>query len=168
MHQVLSPLDLQSSGRWTEPQRHPIPPYLPRPPDRCRGLAGEDHCQGGAPAAQRGRTTLMVIFPGERLPGDRRTARPSVRARRRGSVAARYRLLPVAGQETGGGARDRWASARRSRAGRRPEVAEQPRHSPAAPGGEPHAASRTPAERRDPFTESAPAGTARRARRACP
>jgi hypothetical protein len=46
----------------------------------------------------------MVIFPGERLPGDRRTARPSVRARRRGSVAARYRLLPVAGQETGGGA----------------------------------------------------------------
>jgi hypothetical protein len=35
---------------------------LVRPSDRCRGLAGEDQCQGGAPAAERGRTTLTVIF----------------------------------------------------------------------------------------------------------
>ena len=32
------------------------------PPIGADGLAGEDHCQGGAPAAKRGRTTLTVIF----------------------------------------------------------------------------------------------------------
>jgi len=68
-----------------------------RHPDRCRCLAEEDHHQGGAPAAQRGRTTLMVIFRGERLPGDRRTARPSVQAQRRGTVASGTRLHACSG-----------------------------------------------------------------------
>jgi hypothetical protein len=68
----------------------------------------------------------MVIFHGERLPADRRTPRLSAPARRCGIVAAGTACLPVAGQETGGGARDRRATAHRARAGRRPEVAEQP------------------------------------------
>jgi hypothetical protein len=40
----------------------PVASVLPRPPDRCRVFAVEDHCQGGAPAAKRGRTTLTMIF----------------------------------------------------------------------------------------------------------
>ncbi len=48
----------------------------------------------------------MVIFHGERLPGDRRTARLSVRARRFEIVAARYRLPADAGQRPGGGAHE--------------------------------------------------------------
>ena len=39
----------------------------------------------------------MVIFRGERLPGDRRTARLSVRARRCGTVAAGTTYLWVRG-----------------------------------------------------------------------
>ena len=91
----------------------------------------------------------MVIFPGERLPGDRRTARPPVQARHCGTVAAGTARLPVTGQATGGCARDRRATVHRSRAGRRPGVAEQPRYSLAGPGSEPRAASRTPSARRD-------------------
>ncbi len=37
-------------------------PALDRPPRQVPDLAVEDHCQGGAPAAKRGRTTLTVIF----------------------------------------------------------------------------------------------------------
>jgi hypothetical protein len=39
----------------------------------------------------------MVIFDGERLPGDRRTARLSVQARRCGTVAAGTACLRVRG-----------------------------------------------------------------------
>jgi len=42
----------------------------------------------------------MVVFPGERLPGDRRTARLSVRARRCGTVAAGTACLRVRGSGT--------------------------------------------------------------------
>jgi hypothetical protein len=80
---------LASPARIQPPRSQPE--YLrlpPGPPDRCRGLAGEDPCQGGAPAAQRGRTTLMVIFRGETLPGNRRTARLSVRRGAAGTVTA--------------------------------------------------------------------------------
>ncbi len=83
-------------------------------------------------ATERGRAAdapLMVIFRGERLPGDRRTAQLSARAQHCGTVAARYRLPAGAGQRRGGGARDWRATGHRSRAGRRPGVAEQPRAS---------------------------------------
>jgi hypothetical protein len=105
----------------------------------------------------------MVIFRGERLPGDRRTARLS--ARRCGTVAAGAACLPVAGLVTGGGARDRRATAHRSRAGRRPE-------SPSGPATHPQlqAANLTPLTNSRstprPLAESARAGTARRASRA--
>ena len=87
-------------------------PVIPRPPDRCRGLAAEDHSQGwrlrhrvsdappGAP--------LMVSFHGERLPGDRRTALPSVQAWCCGFVAPGTACLrmrgrrPAAAPATGG------------------------------------------------------------------
>jgi hypothetical protein len=42
----------------------------------------------------------MVIFHGEKLPGDRRTARLSVRARRCGDRFGRCRVPVGAGQET--------------------------------------------------------------------
>jgi hypothetical protein len=126
---------------------------FPRPPDRCRGLAGKDQRQGwrAAPSRQRraGGAPLMVIFRGERLPGDRRTARLSCGRGAAGPFRPGTACLPVARLATGGGARGRRATAHRSRAGRRPGVAEQPRHAPAAPGDQPHAAPRTPAAHRD-------------------
>jgi hypothetical protein len=76
-----------------------------RPSDRCRGLARKDQRQGGAPAAQRGRTTLTLIFPGERMPGASRTARSALRARgHRDGVSARTRPAAGAGLAAGGGA----------------------------------------------------------------
>src|SRR5262249_51376730 len=38
------------------------PRLLAVPLDSCRAVAAEDQSQGGAPAAERGRTTLTVIF----------------------------------------------------------------------------------------------------------
>jgi hypothetical protein len=50
---------------------------------------------------------MMVNFRGERLPGDQRTARLSVRARHCGTVAAGTAYLRAAGQRRGGGGADR-------------------------------------------------------------
>jgi hypothetical protein len=83
-----------------------------------------------APAAQRGRTTLMVIFHGERLPGDRRTARLSVRARRCGSVAACAACLRVRGV----GAAVAPAAGGLPPIGRGPAAAPELPSSPATPG----------------------------------
>jgi hypothetical protein len=82
----------------------------------------EDQCQGEAPAAERGRTTLTVIFA--RRQDARREEDGPVRLRRRGH---RELLRPVprsagAGQLTGVRRRARRASARQGAAGRRPTV----------------------------------------------
>src|SRR5579859_6025320 len=93
---------------------------LVRPSDRCRGLAVEDQCQGGAPAAKRGRTTLTVIFA--RRQDARREEDGSVRYA--GAVTGQREGLshrPAgAGQLTGVRRRARRASARQGAAGRRP------------------------------------------------
>ena len=102
------------------------PTASPRPPDRCRGLAGEDQCQGwrlrhrvsdaplGAP--------LTVIFA--RREDARRGGRPGQITQAR-SPGQRYGLShrPAgAGQLTGVRRRARRASARQGAAGRRPTV----------------------------------------------
>ena len=61
-------------------------PGFPRPSDRCRGLAAEDHTQGWAPApiamATRSQgAPLTVILRGDRMPGTEDGARPVLQAR---------------------------------------------------------------------------------------
>ncbi len=110
------------------------PRHLPRPPDRCRGLAVEDQCQGGAPAAKRGRTTLTVIFA--RRQDARREEDGPVGLRWRGHRAALGPAPPAAGagELTGVRRRARRASARRGAAGRRPTVGKLPTALPLCAG----------------------------------
>jgi hypothetical protein len=77
-----------------------LPRLSPRPSDRCRVFAGGDHGQGGAPGAKRGRTTLTVIFRGDRMPGARRTARPLRLARSPWFVTAGTSCRAGAGEPT--------------------------------------------------------------------
>jgi hypothetical protein len=86
----------------------------------------EDQCQGGAPAAKRGRTTLTVIFA--RREDARREEDGPVGLRRRGSPGTLRPVPPAcgAGELTGVRRRARRASARQGAAGRRPTVRRLP------------------------------------------
>jgi hypothetical protein len=129
-------------------------------------FAVEDHCQGGAPAAKRGRTTLTVIFARRQNARCGRTARPLLQARSPRVRNGEDLQAAGAGVARGGSGPRRCARARGSGPSCRPAAARLPA-TPAArsavlspvhalPPGEP--------TRPCPETRSGPDGPARRRR----